>query len=115
MVTYLLPEEDQMLAFSSMSKYFANGITCRQNVNGFYKLPCIEGTSQSCSRKRPFQTEHFETSDFTFNEFVVEVYEYENKKLEIKKASRTVRKTYKNNFAEFESFAEKSTPSITLF
>ena len=75
----------------AMSEYFANGITCGSNVNGFYNLECVEGKCENCMRTPPFPNEHFEKSDVTFNQFILEEYEYKKKKGETKKSSRTVR------------------------
>ena len=76
-----------------MSQLFGYGITCKNNVIGFYNLTCINSTCENCVMKKMFKDEDLEVpKHITYYQFVTETYEYYNKSNVLKVGTRTVRR-----------------------
>ena len=99
--------KDDVEKSTSLSEYFGHGITCPKNANGYYDLKCIisQCRNSDCS---PMSTMYSE-SDFidiekciTYHQFVIENYEYTNRKGVAKVGCRTVRKPFQETMLQLK-------------
>ena len=68
----------------SMTKYFANGCSCKLSENGFLKLKCIKGQCNVCIFSPMYDLSCFKHQGVAkFHLFVIEEYAYLSGKLNL--------------------------------
>ena len=94
------------LKYKALSEYFGSGITCPKDINGYYQRKCIAGECEmdgSTPTKTKYTNEHFDIPKMVYNQFILETYEYTNRKGEKTEGKCTVRKTFHDEFDSFKS------------
>ena len=100
----------------SLSAYFGHGIKCPMGSNGYFQENCIYGLCEEagCSPNNvKYTTNEFNVPEkVDYHQFVKESYEYTSKKTnEKKEGSRTVRKTFTEEFLKLKEDLDKMGPS----
>ena len=106
--THLKDEDKKM---TSMSEYFAHGIECMKDENGYYQLKCIssECDNDNCRLKPIFQSDDFEIPNpniVCYGQYVSVIEEYVNKDGEKKQCTRTIRQSFSEPLELFKANLE---------
>ena len=109
--------KDKEKKITSISTYYAHGITCEKGTNCFYQLYCISSAceNEDCSLTEMFSNNMFDIPNAVkFYQFVREKYTFKNKQEVEKTGQRTVRKEFVEEFVQFKEGFDSNRDSYLL-